>query len=79
MYLTFTNVIPLILQHISHDFQLPTDRVLAVGDGRECAAYLAGGFLVRVFVGFFVVLALATLAVSALSSAAFDGFPSESG
>lgn len=43
------------------------------------AAYFAGGFLVRVFVGFFVVVALATLAVSVLSRAAFDGFASESG
>lgn len=42
-------------------------------------ADLAGGFRVRVLAGFFVVLVLATLAVSALSSAAFDGFPSPSG
>jgi hypothetical protein len=49
------------------------------GDGSESVAYLAGGFLVRVLEGFFVVLALATLAVSVLSCEAFDGFASESG
>ena len=42
-------------------------------------AYLIGGFRVRVLVGFFVVLVLATLAESVLSAATFDGFPSASG
>ena len=79
MCLTFTNIIPLILLHRSYNFQLPAD-VMSADKGRNgWVSYLAGGFLFRVFVGFFVVVVLATLALSVLSSAAFDGFPSESG
>ena len=79
MCLTFTNVISFILLHRGHGFQLPTDVGLAGGDGNECVTYFTGGFRVRVLAGFFVVLALATLAESVLSAATFEDFPSASG